>query len=145
VFAACGAAAAFAGAFYGALRLSVDPNTFSFGASLELLLLVVLGGRSLVAGAMIAGAVSTFQLLPLSASINRYIPMAVAVGAVYLSQYPDGPISVATERWRHYSAILRPRPWRGADGTARPEPAVAPPAPRPRGRPGAPRPASADA
>ena len=145
VFAACGAAAAFAGAFYGSLRLSVDPNTFSFGASLELLLLVVLGGRSLVAGAMIAGAVSTFQLLPLSASINRYIPMAVAVGAVYLSQYPDGPISVATERWRHLSAILRQRPWRGAEGSARPEAVTAPAARDHRTRRAAPRPASADA
>lgn len=126
VFAACGAAASFAGAFYGSLRLSVDPNTFAFSASLELLLLVVLGGRSLVAGALIAGAISTVQLLPSSATLNRYIPMLVAVGAIYLSQYPDGPISVAAERLRHYSAIFRPRPLREAAVVLRRAPAPAP-------------------
>jgi branched-chain amino acid transport system permease protein len=51
VFASCGAAAAFAGAFYGAMRQTVNPSDFAFGASLELLLLVVLGGRALVSGA----------------------------------------------------------------------------------------------
>jgi branched-chain amino acid transport system permease protein len=110
VFAGCGAAAAFAGAFYGALRGTVNPSDFAFQASLELLLLVVLGGRSLVAGALIAGMTYTVELLPIGANIERYIPLLVAVGVVLLAQYPDGPIQVANDRLRVFSALFRPRP-----------------------------------
>jgi branched-chain amino acid transport system permease protein len=110
VFAGCGAAAAFAGAFYGALRGTVNPSDFAFAASLELLLLVVLGGRSLVAGALIAGSTYMFELLPISAGIEKYVPLLVSIGVVLLAQYPDGPIQVANERMRVFSALFRPRP-----------------------------------
>jgi len=110
VFAGCGAAAAFAGAFFGALRGTVNPSDFSFAASLELLLLVVLGGRSLVAGALIAGGTYMFELLPIGAGIEKYIPLLVSVGVVLLAQYPDGPIQVANERMRILSELFRPRP-----------------------------------
>ncbi len=115
VFAGCGAAAAFAGAFYATLRGAVNPGDFAFSASLELLLLVVLGGRSLVAGTVIAGAVYTFQLLPIGASIERWVPLGVAVGVVLLAQYPEGPIQVAGARIQRYSALFRPRPRPGAE------------------------------
>ncbi|HZT67819.1 MAG TPA: ABC transporter permease [Acidimicrobiales bacterium] len=112
VFAVCGAAAAFAGAFFGALRLTVDPNDFAFQQSLQLLLLVVLGGRALVGGALIAGGISTFELLPLAASINRYIPLGVGIGVVSLAQYPEGPISITMATLRYYTDIFRRRPVR---------------------------------
>ena len=110
VFAGCGAAAAFAGAFYGAMRQAVTPGDFAFGASLELLLLVVLGGRALVGGALIAGATYTLKLLPLAASVSRYIPLAVALGVIALAQHPEGPLSVIAEQARKYSALFRPLP-----------------------------------
>lgn len=110
VFAACGGAAAFAGAFYAALRGTVTPADFSFGASLTLLLLVVLGGRSLVSGAVIATATYTFELLPIGASIEQYIPLLVAVGVVLLAKYPDGPVQVSKLSARAYAALFRPRP-----------------------------------
>ena len=112
VFAGCGAAAAFAGAFYGAMRLAVDPNDFAFSASLELLLLVVLGGRALVPGGMVAGAIYLLQLLPLSSTVESYIPLGVAVGAVALAQYPEGPTTRATAQLRYFSALFRRRPLR---------------------------------
>lgn len=113
VFAACGAAAAFAGAFYGAMRLTVDPGDFAFSASLELLLLVVLGGRALVIGGLYAGVIYLMQLLPLSTTIERYIPLGVAAGVVALAQYPEGPTARVTESLRYFSAIFRRRPLTG--------------------------------
>ncbi|HUZ43464.1 MAG TPA: ABC transporter permease [Acidimicrobiales bacterium] len=112
VFAGCGAAAAFAGAFYGAMRLAVDPNDFAFGASLELLLLVVLGGRALVPGGMVAGGIYLLQLLPLSSTVESYIPLGVAVGAVALAQYPEGPTTRSAVYMRYFSALFRRRPLR---------------------------------
>jgi branched-chain amino acid transport system permease protein len=110
VFASCGAAAAFAGAFYGAMRQTVNPSDFAFGASLELLLLVVLGGRALVSGALIAGAVYTLQLLPAAASFRRFVPLGVAIGVVLVAGNPEGPTSIAAARWRRYLPVFRPLP-----------------------------------
>jgi branched-chain amino acid transport system permease protein len=110
VFAASGAAAAFAGALFAAMRRSISPNDFAFSASLALLLLVVFGGRALVGGAVVAGVVYTLQIIPASVAIHRYIPLAVAIGVVYLAREPDGPIAVAAERSRIYSAVFRPLP-----------------------------------
>jgi branched-chain amino acid transport system permease protein len=119
VFAASGAAAAFAGALYGSMRRSISPNDFAFSASLGLLLLVVLGGRALVGGAVVAGVVYTLQIVPASVALHQYIPLAVAVGVVVLAKYPDGPITVAAERTRRYSELFRPLP---RPASAHPEP-----------------------
>ncbi|MEY2474851.1 MAG: hypothetical protein QOG87_166, partial [Actinomycetota bacterium] len=110
VFALSGAGAAFAGALFGSMRRSISPNDFAFGASLGLLLLVVLGGRALVGGAVIAGVVYTVQIVPASVSIHKYIPLAVAIGVIALAKNPDGPITQATETARRYSALFRPLP-----------------------------------
>ncbi|MHB8464776.1 MAG: branched-chain amino acid ABC transporter permease [Acidimicrobiales bacterium] len=110
VFAASGAVAAFAGAFYGAFRLTITPGDFAFGASLEMLLLIVLGGRALVAGTLFAGGTYMIRLLPLSTTFTRWVPLAVALGVILLAQYPEGPIQVATVQTRKYSALFRPRP-----------------------------------
>jgi branched-chain amino acid transport system permease protein len=110
VFAASGAAAAFAGALFASMRRSISPNDFAFSASLGLLLLVVLGGRALVGGAVVAGVVYTLQIVPASVALHQYIPLAVAIGVVVLAKYPDGPITVAAERTRRYSELFRPLP-----------------------------------
>ena len=110
VFAVSGAVAAFAGAFYGALHLTVTPADFAFGASLQILLLIVIGGRSLVAGAMIAGSIYTINLLPLSTSVTQWIQLTIAFAVIALAQHPEGPIQVATEQTRKYAALFRPRP-----------------------------------
>jgi branched-chain amino acid transport system permease protein len=107
VFALSGAGAAFAGAMFGAMRRSVSPSDFAFGASLSLLLLVVLGGRALVGGAIMAGFVYTLQILPGLSPYLRYIQLGIAVGVVYVAQYPDGPLTVAAEQSRRYSDLLR--------------------------------------
>jgi len=107
VFALSGGGAAFAGAMFGAMRRSVSPSDFAFSASLTLLLLVVLGGRALVGGAVMAGFVYTLQILPGLSPYLRYIQLGVAVGVVYVAQYPDGPLTVAAERTRRYGDLMR--------------------------------------
>jgi len=72
----------------------------------------VLGGRALVAGGIVAGGIYLLQLLPLSSTIESYIPLGVAVGAVALAQYPEGPTTRATATMRQLSALFRRRPLR---------------------------------
>jgi ABC-type glucose/galactose transport system permease subunit len=109
-FALCAAAAAFAGALFGAARLTVSPGDFSFNASLELLLLVVLGGRSLVAGALMAGAVFGAQLFPIPTSVEQYIPLGVAVGVIGIANNPEGPIVLTVKIVQKFLALFQPLP-----------------------------------
>lgn len=111
-FAACGAAAAFAGAFFAAGRQTISPSDVAFNASLELLLLVVLGGRSLVGGALVAGAVFTSQLLIHTPSIGQYIPLGVAIGVIGVANNPEGPIALTVRIVKYLSAVVQraPRP-----------------------------------
>lgn len=100
VFALSGAAAAFAGAFYGAVHMTVTPTNFAFSASLELLLLVVLGGRSVVAGALLAGFTYMTELLPIPNEIYKFIPLTIAFGVVTMAANPEGSVSVTiTQFW----------------------------------------------
>ena len=109
-FAACGAAAAFAGALFGAGRQTLSPNDVSFNASLELLLLVVLGGRSLVGGALVAGTVFAVQLLIHTPSVEQYIPLGVALGVIGVANNPEGPIAMTVRIVKYLSAVLQRRP-----------------------------------
>jgi branched-chain amino acid transport system permease protein len=109
-FALCAAAAAFAGALFGAARLTVSPTDFSFNASLELLLLVVLGGRSLVAGALMAGAVFGAQLFPIPTTVEQYIPLGVAIGVIGIANNPEGPIVLTQRIVRKFLALFQPLP-----------------------------------
>ena len=115
VFAACGIVAALGGAFYGAVQQSVTPTDFSFGASLELLLLVVLGGRAVISGAVIAGAVYSLEvvhLLPIPNGVIKYLPLAVAAGVIGLATNPDGTLSLSKAEARKALSVLRPLPRR---------------------------------
>ncbi|HUC05061.1 MAG TPA: ABC transporter permease, partial [Acidimicrobiales bacterium] len=83
VFVVCGMVAAVGGAFYGALQQSITPLDFMWSTSLTLLLLVVLGGRSVISGALIAGAVYAVQSL-VPSGVEKYVPLAIAIGVIGL-------------------------------------------------------------
>ncbi len=109
-FVVCGAVAALGGSLYGALQQSVTPQDFSFAASLELLLLVVLGGRSLVSGAVLAGAAYGVQLLPIPAGVARFIPLGIALGVLSLIQEPEGTLAQVRRETRRCLSVLRRLP-----------------------------------
>jgi branched-chain amino acid transport system permease protein len=110
VFAACAATTAFAGALYGANRQAISPNDFAFGASLQLLLLVVVGGRSLVGGSVVAGAIFAVQLFPVAASVDRYVPLSVAILVVLVANNPEGILSVVSGLPRRYIELFKSLP-----------------------------------
>jgi branched-chain amino acid transport system permease protein len=115
VFAVCGVVAALGGAFYGAIQQSITPTDFSFGASLQLLLLVVLGGRSVISGAVVAGAVYAVQfhhLFPLPNAVFRYLPLGIAAGVIGLATNPEGTAALAVAEARKVFSVLRPIPRR---------------------------------
>lgn len=90
VFAACSAVAAIGGALLAVTQATVVPSNFSFDTSLELLLVVVVGGRSLISGAVIAGGFDLVQLLPLPAAVDKYLPLGIAFSVVAIAREPDG-------------------------------------------------------
>ena len=122
VFAGCGAVAAVGGALLAVTQQTIDPSNFSFNDSLELLLLVVIGGRSLVSGALVAGALQLVNLLPMvPASVDRYMPLAVAVTVIAIANGADGLLQNAADQARYCLAVLYrlPRP-EGAAGQEAP-------------------------
>ncbi|HWE68441.1 MAG TPA: ABC transporter permease [Acidimicrobiales bacterium] len=112
VFVLCGMVAAVGGAFYGALQQAITPMDFMWSASLTLLLLVVLGGRSVISGALIAGAVYAVQLLPIPSYVARIIPLGIALGVIALAQEPEGTVALSRRETRRVLAVLRPLPRR---------------------------------
>lgn len=128
VFAACGVVAALGGALLGAYQGSITPLDFSWNWSLQLLLLVVLGGRSRLSGAVIAGAVytiATVHLLPIPGWVEPYIQLGVALGVVGLGRNPEGTVAMAVSEARRTTSVLRSRPRRPVPeplaGLGRPE------------------------
>jgi len=115
VFAVCGMVAALGGAFYGAMQQAITPTDFAFSASLQLLLLVVLGGRSVISGAVIAGSVYASQLLlapVLSPRISQLIQLSIAGGVIGLSRTPEGTVALTMAEARRVLSVLRPLPRR---------------------------------
>jgi branched-chain amino acid transport system permease protein len=109
-FAFCGMVAALGGALYGALEQAITPTDFTFAFSLELLLLVVLGGRSVISGAVLAGTVYAVQLLPIPVDVSKYIPLTIALGVLALASQPEGTLALAFRETRRVLTVLRPRP-----------------------------------
>jgi branched-chain amino acid transport system permease protein len=127
VFAGCAAVAAVGGTLLAMTQTTVDPSQFSFNTSLELLLVVVLGGRSLVSGAIIAGGFDLVQLLPLPTAIDKYLPLGIAVSVVAIAREPDGLPQVMLTQLRASTAVLHSRALRFAQRNPehpRPEPVV---------------------
>jgi branched-subunit amino acid ABC-type transport system permease component len=107
--------AALAGSLYGAEIQAITPQDFMWSASLELLLLVVFGGRALIFGAVIAGAVYILPSLPqIPTKIDELIPLLVAIGVIGLAQEPEGTVALARLQTRHVLGVLRPLPHRPA-------------------------------
>jgi branched-chain amino acid transport system permease protein len=111
VFVICGMVASVGGALYGTLQQAITPLDFMWSTSLTLLLLVVLGGRSVINGAVIAGIVYAVQLLPgIPPNVLRVIPLGIAVGVVALAQEAEGTVTLARRQTRHVLGVLRPLP-----------------------------------
>jgi branched-chain amino acid transport system permease protein len=145
VFVVCAMVAALGGALYGSLQQAITPQDFMWSASLGLLLLVVLGGRSLIAGAVIAGAVFVLPQLPgIPTKVVQVIPLAVAVGVIGLAQEPEGTVALARRQTRYVLDVLRPLPRRPSQpAVATPRPAAATPRPAAAAsRPSVPAPAA---
>jgi branched-chain amino acid transport system permease protein len=120
VFVVCAMVAALGGSFYGALQQAITPQDFMWSTSLSLLLLVVLGGRSVISGALIAGAVYAVQLLPgIPTKVVEILPLGIALGAIGLAREPEGTIALARRQTRHVLAVLRPLPSRRLPGETR--------------------------
>jgi branched-chain amino acid transport system permease protein len=114
VFVVCAMVAALGGALYGAVDQAITPLNFMWSASLELLLLVVLGGRSVISGALIAGAAQAAQLLPgIPPKVAEIIPLVIAVGVIGLAQESEGTWALTLRQTRFVMAVVRPLPFRG--------------------------------
>jgi hypothetical protein len=107
--------AALGGAFYGALQQSITPLDFLWSTSLTLLLLVVLGGRSVISGAVIAGAVFGVEKMIHNPQVNQYLPLAIALGVIGLAQEPEGTVALARRETLRVLSVLRPLPRRSSD------------------------------
>jgi branched-chain amino acid transport system permease protein len=112
VFVVCGMVASIGGAFYGALQQAITPLDFMWSTSLTLLLLVVLGGRSVISGALIAGGTYAVQLLPIPSWVAEAIPLAIALGVIALAQEPEGAIALTKRETKRILSVLRPLPRR---------------------------------
>jgi branched-chain amino acid transport system permease protein len=114
VFAAAAVIAAVGGSLLAMTQQTVDPSNFAFNNSLELLLLVVVGGRNLVSGALVAGALNLLNLLPgIPASVHSYMPLGVALVVIGIAKGSEGlPENIAAQT-RYTTAVLYrlPRPW----------------------------------
>ncbi len=116
VFAGCSVVAAIGGGLLAVTQQTVDPANFSWGQSLQVLLLVVIGGRSMVSGALLAGALDLVNgLIPgIPVVVHQYFPLTVAVTVLLIAQGSQGLMQNAVEQARYCMAVLYrlPRPER---------------------------------
>jgi hypothetical protein len=113
VFTGCAMLAALGGSFYGAWSQAITPLDFMWSTSLELLLLVVLGGRSVISGAIIAGGVVAVQALPgIPVGVNQFLTLSIALGVIGLAQEPEGTVRMTSRQITHVLAVLKPLPQR---------------------------------
>jgi branched-chain amino acid transport system permease protein len=106
VFASAAAVASLGGSLLAVTQETAVPSNFSFNQSLALLLVVVLGGRSLISGAVIAGAFDLVQLLPVPTAVDKYLPLGIAISVVMVAREPDGLPRVIQTQLKYCSAIL---------------------------------------
>ena len=121
VFVVCAMVASIGGALFGSLQQAITPLDFMWSTSLEVLLLVVLGGRSVISGALIAGWTYAFQQIPgIPIELVRDLPMIIAVGVIGLAQEPEGTVALTRRQTRYVLDVLRPLPRK----SIRPSPAA---------------------
>jgi branched-chain amino acid transport system permease protein len=114
VFAGCAALASVGGALLAVTQSTVVPVNFASQTSLTLLLAVVLGGRSLILGAVFAGGVQLMQLLPLGVNVHKYLPLGIALSVIMVAREPDGLPRVSMQQLQYCKEILyrrRRRDW----------------------------------
>jgi len=114
VFAGCAALASIGGALLAVTQSTVVPVNFDSTTSLALLLAVVLGGRSLILGAVFAGGVQLIQLLPLGVNVHKYLPLGIALSVIMVASEPDGLPRVSLQQLQYCKEILyrrRLRDW----------------------------------
>jgi branched-chain amino acid transport system permease protein len=113
VFTVCAMVAALGGALYGAWSQAITPFDFMWSASLELLLLVVLGGRRVISGAIIAGGAVAVQALPfIPVEVNKILALSIATGVIGLAQEPEGTARMTARQTMHVLAVMKPLPRR---------------------------------
>jgi len=111
VFVVCAMVASIGGALFGTLQQAITPLDFMWFTSLEVLLLVVLGGRSVISGALLAGFTYGFQQIPgIPIELVRDLPMLIAAGVIGLAQEPEGTVAVTKRQTRYVLDVLRPLP-----------------------------------
>jgi branched-chain amino acid transport system permease protein len=119
VFTGCAMVAALGGALYGAWAQAITPLDFMWSASLELLLLVVLGGRRVISGAVIAGSAVIIQAQPgIPVEVNKILTLSIALGVIGLAQEPEGTARMTARQTMHVLAVMRPLPKRSRPGIA---------------------------
>ncbi|HZU78284.1 MAG TPA: ABC transporter permease [Acidimicrobiales bacterium] len=114
-FVASGVIAALAGALFGSAEQALNPMNFQFSVSLTAVLLVVLGGRSVLSGAIIGAVtymVGYLGLLPIPTAAHNYIQLGVALGVIGLGRNPEGTFAISQAEARRSMSILKPRPRR---------------------------------
>jgi ABC-type branched-subunit amino acid transport system permease subunit len=111
VFVVCAMVASIGGALFGSLQQAITPLDFMWSTSLVVLLLVVLGGRSVISGALLAGATYAFQQVPgIPIELVKDLPMLIAAGVIGLAQEPEGTVAVTKRQTRYVLDVLRPLP-----------------------------------
>ena len=75
-------------------------------------------GRALViAGAVIAGAVSAIPQIPgIPTEVTKWLPLTIALGVIGLAQEPEGTIALAQRQTHHVLGVMRPLAERAAPG-----------------------------
>jgi branched-chain amino acid transport system permease protein len=111
VFAAGAALASIGGCLIAVIQQSAIPDTYSYDKSLEILLLAVLGGRALVSGALVAGALSLVQLWPgMPVAVHKWFPLSIAFTVVAIGKEPEGTIAVAIRQAKVCLSVLYRHP-----------------------------------
>jgi branched-chain amino acid transport system permease protein len=106
-FAASAALAAVGGCLIGVTQESAIPSTFAYNQSLQVLLLVVLGGRALVSGAFMAGLLQLVQLWQhVPHFVTEYFPLTIAFAVVAIGKEPEGTLAVAARQAQACLALL---------------------------------------
>jgi branched-chain amino acid transport system permease protein len=134
VFVLSAAMAGFAGALYGAVLGSASTQNFEMLAGLPLLLLLVVGGVSVVSGALLGGfsfvAFNTWlsQILPVVTVFNRNLTTLLTrigpgLAGIGIGRQPAGVIPAVGHDLREKKAA-KVRAARGGGGSDRPTPDV---------------------
>ena len=113
----------FAGAVYAPLVQFIEPNSFSLGLSLNLLLMVIVGGSGYLLGPFVGGLVAILAPEWLRFTEGYYLIIYAMVVMVLMAFCPTGLIGLAE---RAVAALARPRDTRAQDSSKHPAEAARP-------------------